>query len=376
MASKSDIGYVPALALFDKPSVNTGVISHKWIQYRPISQISNTGVMEFYIPGTSDRYINLKCSNLQIKGKIVKDDGSKLSDDEFVGLVNAPLHSIWSQIDLSLQQNVINNEVGTNYAYKAYLDLLLNKTSAQQSYQMSSQLYTPDRAGAMEDINNIPGGLFLRARETAKSREIQIEGPLCLDLCQQERYILNGVPLKLKFWPSKPAFYLLSKDEKSQYCFQITDAYLNICTVEVSPGILVGHAAGLEHSPAVYPFFQSKLKTFDIAEGLYSYTVDDIFQGDVPSDIIIGLVSAEGYSGKYNRNPFNFQHFNVSYCGFLVNNSPVPKETIEPIYEIDSEDEKETSKPAGDASESAEEKENVPVKKEVTKQAVAYGEAR
>ena len=163
MASKSDIGYVPALALFDKPSVNTGVISHKWIQYRPISQISNTGVMEFYIPGTSDRYINLKCSNLQIKGKIEKGDGSKLSDDEFVGLVNAPLHSIWSQIDLSLQQNVINNEVGTNYAYKAYLDLLLNKSSAQQSYQMSSQLYTPDRAGAMEDIKNTPGGLFLRA---------------------------------------------------------------------------------------------------------------------------------------------------------------------------------------------------------------------
>jgi len=360
MSNESELGYIPALALFDKPSINTGVISHKWIQYSPISTVSNTGVMEFYIPGTSDRYINLKCSNIQIKGKIVKDDGSKITDDDFVGLINAPLHTIWSQIDLQLQHKVVNTEVGTNYAYKAYLDLLLNKSPNQRNYQLSSQLYIPDRAGGMDDIDETPGGVFLRIQETKNSREIQIEGPLCLDLCDQDRYIINGVPLKLRFWPNKPEFYLLSKEEGKRYRFHITDAYLNLCTVEVSPAILVGHAAGLEHSPVMYPFYQSSLKTFEISEGAYSHTVNDIFQGDVPSDVIVGLVPAANYSGQYKRNPFNFHHFNLSSCGFFINGVPIPKETIEPIYELDEESKDGKTEPP---------------EKEKEKESVAYTEA-
>jgi len=332
---KAELGYEPSLAIFDKPSVNTGVLSHKWVQYRPVSQISNTGVLQFNIPGTSNSYVNLKCTTLQIKGKVVKKDGSNLTEKDRVSIINAPLQTIWSQVDLSLQNKVINSEVSTNYAYKSYLDLLLNYDNHKQSSQLTSQLFFKERSGAMENLGLQNSGMFARQRLIEKSQIVQMEAPLCLDLCQQDRYILNGVPIGLKFWPNKPEFYIRSDDEESGFRFEIIDATLNVCLVDVSPGILVGHAEGLKYAPAVYPFFQSNVKGYAIPSGIYEHTIDNIFQGDIPSEILVGIVSSQGFTGDYTKNPFNFHHHNVSYCGFYVNDESVPKRALEPRYPVD-----------------------------------------
>lgn len=336
MSSGSQLGYTPALALFEKPSVNTGVLSHKWIEYRPISQITDSGIIEFNIPGTSNSYINLKCSTLQIKGKIVKEDGSKITDSDWVSLTNIPLHSIWNQVDITLQNTQISQEVGPNYAYKAYLDMLLTTNNDVRFNQYSSQLLAMDASDQMDAIDPAMGGMYLRQTYTAKSKEIQIEGPLYLDLCQQDKYIINMLPIKLKLWSNKPTFYLMSNDTSTGFTFKITDATLKVCTVNVSPGILLGHAAGLNYAPAIYPFFQSNLKAFNISQGALQYTQDDIFQGNIPSEIIVGLISAEAYSGNYRKNPFNFYHYNCSFCGFYVDGVSVPKDPLQPKYKLSS----------------------------------------
>lgn len=330
-ADKTDLGYVPALALFDKPSVNTGIISHKWIQYDSINPVSS-GALQFIIPGTSNSYINLKCSTLQIQGKILKENGSEISEDEFVSLVNAPLQSLWSQVDLKLQQKIVNSGVGTDYAYKAYLDLLLNQGTIQQSFQLSSQLFILDPAGDMDNVDRPQGGMRLRGRHTAKSRLIQMEAPLLLDLCQQDRYILNGVEVNLRFWPNKEAFYLLAPNGSDKYMFKMSSAHLNVCTAEISPAILVGHAEALKIAPAVYPFFQSEIKSFSLSEGLLQYTANELFQGEIPSEILVGLVSATAYSGDYVKNPFNFQHYNCNFAGFYVNGNSVPRQELQPKF--------------------------------------------
>ena len=330
--SNTEFGYDPSLALFNKPSVNSGVSSHKWVQHRPISQISNTGLLEFSISGTSTSYINLKCSLLQIQGKIVENNGKNLEDSDEVSLINLPLQSLWSQVDISLQQKVTSSRVGTNYAYKSYLDTLLNTNVLQQKAQLTSQMFHKDPAGEM-DTNGLGNtGFYVRGKRTKKSKIIQIIGPLCLDLCEQERLILNGIEINLKFWPNKPAFLLQSADKESRYEFVITDAYLNVCMVDVSPAILVGHASTMKDYPALYPFLQSDIKSFSIAQGLFDYTVDNIFQGDIPSEVLIGLVASEAYNGSYKRNPFDFQHYNCNFCGFYINGESAPTEPFQPNF--------------------------------------------
>lgn len=48
-----------------------------------------------------------------------------LNEKETVALINLPLHSMWNQVDISLQQQIITSSVSNNYAYKAYIDMLL-----------------------------------------------------------------------------------------------------------------------------------------------------------------------------------------------------------------------------------------------------------
>lgn len=330
--SNSQFGYEPSLAIFDRPAVNTGVSSYKWIQHRPISQISNTGLLEFTIPGTSSSYINLQCSTLQIQGKIVKENGKDLDSTDKVGFVNLPLQSLWSQIDIELQQKLISSKVGTNYAYKAYLDTVLNSSSSQQMAQLTSQLFYKDSAGEMDSNGVGNSGFYMREMRTKGSQIVQLSGPLCLDLCEQERLIINSVEIKLKLWRNKPSFYLNSDNVSSRYDFLITDAYLNVCMVDVSPAILVGHAAALKEYPALLPFFQSDMKSFTIGKGMLDFTADNIFQGDVPSEVVVGLVPSEGFNGNYKRNPFNFDHFNCNFCGFYINGESFPTEPFQPIF--------------------------------------------
>ena len=111
------------LALFQLPEFETGTQKTDWITYNPINQLTAGSAIEFTVPGTSISYIDLRRTLLSLKLKIVKNDGTDIVQGDKVGLVNAPLHSVFSQVDFNVQQQP-TTETGTNYPYKAYLDLL------------------------------------------------------------------------------------------------------------------------------------------------------------------------------------------------------------------------------------------------------------
>lgn len=329
-AAKTEFGYVPSLALFEKPSVNSGILGTKWIQYRPNSQVSSDGVIQFNISGNSDYYVDLKSSFLQIKGYICRTGTDKaITDEDEVTFENIPLQSLWNQVDLSFQQKVVNAKTNINYSYKAYLDVLLNSSNSEMINQLTSQLFFKDDAQYFDKSFN--SGRLLRKMYTAGRTEVEMQGPLYLDISQQGRVILNGIEINLKLWPNKPAFYL-SSSTGQQYYFKITDAIYHACMAEISPAILVGHAAALKEGPALYPYLQSDLKVYSIPMGHYDYTIDNIFSGEIPSDLVVGLVSSKAYTGSFDKNPFNFHNYDCSLCGFYINGVSTPARPYEPIY--------------------------------------------
>lgn len=63
--------------------------------------------------------------------------------------------------------------------------------------------------------------------------------------------------------------------------------------------------------------------------------MDNIFQGQVPSRVLVALVKGSGYSGAYHMNPYNFHHYNVNSIGLYVDSQSVPGEPIQCNYEKD-----------------------------------------
>ena len=55
---------------------------------------------------------------------------------------------------------------------------------------------------------------------------------------------------------------------------------------------------------------------------------DNIYHRTVPSKLLIGTVSNAGYSGDFNKNPFDFKQINLNYLEVTVDGQPVPNRVI------------------------------------------------
>ena len=104
------------LALFRWPEVESTTLKMEWIKVRPVYQLTEGAAIEFQIPGTSMTYIDHINLLVSVKLKIVKADGTDLPTGEKVGLTNNALHSVFSQVDVNVQQ-VPTSQGGTNYAF-------------------------------------------------------------------------------------------------------------------------------------------------------------------------------------------------------------------------------------------------------------------
>ena len=327
-------GHQSNIALFQQPYVDTAIENVEWIDYRPVSQLTRGAAIDFNVPGNGLNYIDLKSTKLYIKVRILRPDGTKVMASDKVGFINTPLSSLFRQADVCLNQQVISPGIGTNYGYKGHCDLLLRNSEDAKESQLQSQLFYKDTAGFMNAVDPDEGanfGLIERWAWTRNGDAVELEGPIYVDIMQQERFLLNGVQLNIKLFPASDAFCLMSTHTDT-YTVDIIDAKLKVCTVKVSPNIVVSHNAALSRSPALYPFHKSEIKAYSIPTGLLTWSIDDLFLGNVPDRVIVGLTDSLGYSGSVSKNPFNFQNMNVSFMGFYVDGTSQPSQPFTPDY--------------------------------------------
>ena len=332
-------------SLFLPPPVDNSIQREYWVEFNPIATISGGGTIEFNIPGTSMDYVNLAKTKLHINYSIAKEDGSPIKDErdslgkptdtsDQVGPVNLTLHSIFRQIDLSLNQKIVSPDVGVNYPYKAMIDLLLNSTTDMISSQGVAALFHKDQPGQMDASGYLGSnpGYIERARITKDGQSASLEGCLYLDFgIEQNRAILNGVNINLKLFQATDEFRLMRLGTNN-YKLKINNAVLKVCHVAINPSLLLAHNEALKISPAIYPFWRSDIKSFSVAAGSHTFMTDNIFHGKVPSKIIVGMVSNAAYSGDYSKNPFNFDNMDANYLEVTVDGQPVPNRPLKPNY--------------------------------------------
>lgn len=276
----SEEGFEASLDLFKSPPVNTAIYKREWISYRPISQITKGSPIQFSIPGTSSNYKDLKKMVLYVKVRIIKASGQAVKAEDIVAFSNLTLQSMFRQVDVSLQQQVLTSGVGLNYAYKAMLDVLLKYDEEPKETQIQSQLYFKDTPGYMDSTDGTGNvGMMQRKLMTEGGKYIELEGPIYADICQQDRLLVNGVQTDVKLFPSADNFVLMAPKDSEQYSYQISEAVLKVCQANLNPGVLISHAEQLKKTPALYPYMKSDVRTFNIQSGTFSFDIDDMLNG-------------------------------------------------------------------------------------------------
>lgn len=79
----------------------------------------------------------------------------------------------------------------------------------------------------------------------------------------------------------------------------------------------------------MYPYVHGSLKIAFVSKGEYSHSENNLFQGDIPSQLIVALVSSAAYRGDYKRSPFNFQSYDCNFLALYVDGQSYPAKPLQ-----------------------------------------------
>ena len=308
----------PTLSIYEAQPTDIGVRRDYIIDYVPLAPVSQGSVVEFYIPSTNLYWLSLDKSWLTIKGKIVKSDGAKLTSADKVSCINALGMSMWRECDIMLQQKSMSSDIGPLYSYKCIFDLYAYTHNDYLSRGAQTFLFYPDTPGNVDSVVITQGpnlGLVSRHEFVTKD-EFSMDAPLGHDLSLQNKLLPPGIEIKIKLTRHSNDFVLMSSSVTENYQLVLSECTLHVHGLELSPGMLTKQHELLSDHNALYHFRRSILRSFTLAKSTKTWSMAQPFGTHIPFDIIIALVPSSGFLGKYSKNPFYFDHCNVTNITF------------------------------------------------------------
>ena len=188
-------------------------------------------------------------------------------------------------------------------------------------------MFYKDTAGKMDVTDptlaaaNANMGLKKRYTFNQESGVLEMTGPLFCDMFKSERLLLSFVDLKVILNRNVNTFCLMSDIDGAAHKVKLTEAYLKVPKVKVSPSVSIAHKLALKTGPAIYPVRRVECKTFIIPTGNPSLRKDN---GLTPKTFVFGKVDSVAFNGDYEKNPFNFKTLTASFIGITVNGEEVP----------------------------------------------------
>ncbi|XP_053903605.1 uncharacterized protein F54H12.2-like [Malaclemys terrapin pileata] len=269
------------LDLFQIAPTQTSSEKSIYIEVPPLLAITESAPIDFFIAGNGIDYMDLNNTLLYLCCKVVKGDGTELAMDTEVGLVNYPMASIFSQLDVMLGDHLISQS-NNCYPYRSFIESVLNYSNDTLATQFSAGLFYKETAGQHEETE-LDGG-NLGAAEGFKLR--------------------------------------------------IVSASLFVKKVRgVAPGVRLGHVEALLTANAKYPVDRVGMKMFSIPAGSRVSNHENLFLGQLPKMLVLGFVDNYAFSGSYAKNPFHFKHYDINFVALYVDGEQIPTKPLQPDFE-------------------------------------------
>ena len=227
------------LDLCSVPPTQTNVGNGNWIEYHILTSMGDDSPVEFEINGNGEDYIDLANTMLYVRAKTSRMNNTNIADDAAVGPVNLFLHSMFSQVDISLNGTQVTISTNT-YPYRAMIETLLSYGADAKQSHLTSALFCADQPACMYAIDfaeaNRISGLYARSRSIAASRSVDMMGRIHANMFFQDRYLLNEVHVKIKQVRSRNSFCLMAANE---FKVKINSAIMFVRKVKLSPSVFL-----------------------------------------------------------------------------------------------------------------------------------------
>ena len=305
------------LDLFQVPPTQISFEAARIVDYHPIANIEN-GPIEFFISGSSDEYIDLSQTFLYLQCQIVKEQNANVAP------ANLFLHTLFSQVDVSLNETLVTASVNT-YPYRCIFETLLNYGKDAKESHLAASMFFKDTAGKMDTFDADNHGAHKRA--TIAANDFDMYGRLHVDMFFQDRLLINNVNVRLRLTRSKDTFCLMS-DKATSKC-KITKAILTVRKVRVNPKIMLAHADVLEKTTLKYPIKRIETKSYTLNSKIYSEILDNVSLGPLPKKLVFALVKSTAFNGAMKENCFDFGNFKLSKVSISIDGEEAPYSPLE-----------------------------------------------
>ena len=311
--------------------------------------------MEFTIPAV-DEYVDLNRSYFRMRYRLKKANGNDVTAGDKLHPAPNLAHTLIKQMTFHLNGTLINAQTNT-YAYKAYLETLLNYDQQEANSLLRVQgwfnTYT-DGSSALDfatplttnNTDTSPHAHYTALSRTKKaalllSQEEQVhyqDGNVRTlifkphsEIFQLNKPLVPGVKIKIRFYFNTPAFFLNGVAEEGRLTKDDIQLSFHLCQLSLSAPLYktLDIARHTKHEVAMYPTVRSEIRVFSHPANMTEFNLGNLFQGRIPHQLIVGLLHANSYNANIAYNPFSFQKFGLISIKQLVGGEEYPYETLE-----------------------------------------------
>uniref|UniRef100_A0A158P528 Uncharacterized protein n=2 Tax=Tetranychus urticae TaxID=32264 RepID=A0A158P528_TETUR len=298
---------IAELDLFKFPPTQTVIESIYDTEYRPVGSIAKANVFEFIVPA-SEHYTDLSASYLYAKMKIDVPTGKSVTP------TNNFAASLFEQLDVYLGS--VNITPGNSlYHYQSYIDDIFFKYKSP-----------------LDDCQMINDTESVRSDRIKDKKEFDIIIPIHAPMFQQEKFLIDNVPISLRFKCAPQTFGLTSATEVTPLSVEFTQLSLFIRRVKLYAPVQMAITSQLEKSPAKYYFQRNEVKSFHLPKDFAANSIDNVYNGQLPRKIIVGFVSDDAFNAKLAKDSFNFEHKNLQSATIVVNGTKIPSTPYQPNF--------------------------------------------
>ena len=315
LAIEQNDGTEEGLALHAPLDVETALIDGSNVIYNSVASITNTGPIEFIVP--RDNECSFILNQTRIHGHfIVEDnDGGAVTDAQDISLVNHFAACLFSQVEVYLNgTQVCDLSSAVSYPWKMFLQSYLSYNSHVKETYLSTEGYFPE---THEEINwgTTPGNkdsLKKRRQLISGLKKVYFSSRLAVDLFYTDRFLPPNVDIKIKLVRSSEKFGVLHGVADKSFKIVLKDLKLQMRKVLPTLEERERFKARLLREPCYLPFKASRMRNYVIPIGVSSINIANISNGILPKSVYFVMIHNQALSHDPTKNPFNFQHFNLS----------------------------------------------------------------
>jgi hypothetical protein len=295
-------------------------------QIRPVSLLAGANRVEFSLPKFPGHCIDLAQTKLGLEYKLCNEDGSNIvvTPLKYVSTINSPLDTIFSQISISLNGELISS--CSNNHILSFFSNHLNYSAEYRRSILFTNRYYESTAG---NEGNPKSKSFLALAALVKdSKKVKCVGFFPHPFFKTPKFLLPNTDVSVVLTQSKSDLFILtSMTEKLKVV--LTDVYMLVRLIKIDAPLMHSITESMQKTPYIIPFKHTVIKTYTMGAGETSFKVYNSFHGALPSRVFCLQIATAAYLGSISASPLVFSHNDLKDFAIFYNSVSLPLQKVD-----------------------------------------------